>query len=98
FVLPVVEMPQKILDVWHNAQRIQLPNAANLQPNPGRKLDERAVEQAEQALLDILAKLRAGTGHDFRHYKRATVLRRIERRMQVTTQPDLPAYYRYICE
>lgn len=98
FVLPVVEMPQKILDVWHNAQRIQIPNAASVQPNPELKLGERAVEQAEQALLDILAKLRAGTGHDFRHYKRATVLRRIERRMQVTTQPDLPAYYRYICE
>jgi two-component system CheB/CheR fusion protein len=98
FILPVVDMPQKILDVWHNAQRIQLPNAADIQPGPAPKLDERAVEQAEQALLDILAKLRAGTGHDFRHYKRATVLRRIERRMQVTTQPDLPAYYCYICE
>lgn len=98
FVLPVVEMPQKILDVWHNAQRIQLPNAADLQPGTPPKLDERAVEQAEQALLDILTKLRAATGHDFKHYKRATVLRRIERRMQVTTQTDLPAYYRYICE
>ncbi|MCF5551170.1 PAS domain S-box protein [Pseudomonas syringae] len=98
FVLPVVDMPQKIMDLWQNAQRIQLPNAADIQPGPAPKLDERATEQAEQALLDILAKLRAGTGHDFRHYKRATVLRRIERRMQVTTQPDLPSYYRYIDE
>ena len=98
FVLPVVEMPQKILDVWHNAQRIQLPNAVDIQPGSPPKLDERAVEQAEQALLDILIKLRSTTGHDFKHYKRATVLRRIERRMQVTTQPNLPAYYRYICD
>ncbi len=98
FVLPVVDMPQKILDLWHYAQRIQLPNAPEIQPGPVLKTDERAAEKAEQALLDILVKLRAGTGHDFRHYKRATVLRRIERRMQVTTQPDLPAYYRYLCE
>ncbi|KJH85746.1 chemotaxis protein [Pseudomonas fluorescens] len=98
FVLPVIDMPQKILDLWQNAQRIELPNAPEVQPDPAPKIDERAAEKAEQALLDILAKLRAGTGHDFRHYKRATVLRRIERRMQVTTQPDLPAYYRYLCE
>lgn len=98
FVLPVVDVPQKILDLWHNAQRIQLPHAADIQPGSAPELDERAAAQAEQALLDILAKLRASTGHDFRHYKRATVLRRIERRMQVTTQPDLPAYLRYLCE
>jgi two-component system CheB/CheR fusion protein len=98
FVLPVVDMPQKILDLWQNAQRIELPNAPEIQPGTAAKIDERAAEKAEEALLDILAKLRAGTGHDFRHYKRATVLRRIERRMQVTTQPDLPAYYRYLCE
>jgi two-component system CheB/CheR fusion protein len=98
FILPVGDLPQKILDLWHNAQRIRLPNAADIQPGSATELDERAVEHAEQALLDILAKLRASTGHDFRHYKRATVLRRIERRMQVTTQPDLPAYLRYLCE
>ncbi len=98
FVLPVVDVPQKILDLWNNAQRIQLPHAADIQPGSAPELDERAAAQAEQALLDILAKLRASTGHDFRHYKRATVLRRIERRMQVTTQPDLPAYLRYLCE
>ncbi|WP_371856118.1 hypothetical protein [Pseudomonas sp. R29(2017)] len=37
--------------------------------------------------------LRNRTGHDFKHYKRATVLRRIERRLQVTAQPDLPTYF-----
>lgn len=92
FVLPVVDMPQKILELWQNAQRIQLPSLNNAEIAPASPLDERAAEQAEQTLLDILAKLRSATGHDFKHYKRATVLRRIERRMQVTTQPDLPAY------
>lgn len=98
FVLPVVDMPQKILELWQNAQRIQLPNLNDAEIAPTSALDERAAEQAEQTLLDILAKLRSATGHDFKHYKRATVLRRIERRMQVTTQPDLPAYYHYLCE
>nr|AAA98755.1 methyltransferase [Pseudomonas fluorescens] len=40
--------------------------------------------------------LRTGTGHDFKHYKRATVLRRIERPLQVTAQPDLAAYHDYL--
>ncbi len=40
--------------------------------------------------------VRTRTGHDFMHYKRATVLRRIERRMQVTTTPSLPAYRDYL--
>src|SRR5690606_13822439 len=33
--------------------------------------------------------------HDFRHYKRATVVRRIERRMQVTGVTDIPGYLDY---
>ena len=36
--------------------------------------------------------LRVRTGHDFSQYKRATVLRRLGRRMQVTGVTDLPAY------
>jgi two-component system CheB/CheR fusion protein len=36
--------------------------------------------------------LRVQSGHDFSHYKRATVLRRIERRMQVNVVPTVPAY------
>ena len=32
------------------------------------------------------------TGHDFKNYKRATVLRRLERRLQVRALPDLVTY------
>jgi two-component system, chemotaxis family, CheB/CheR fusion protein len=49
-------------------------------------------------LREILVILRARTGHDFTHYKRATVLRRIERRLQVNQQPDLPAYRDFLRE
>ena len=40
--------------------------------------------------------LRAQTGHDFRHYKRATVLRRIARRMQVNSLESIPRYLDFI--
>jgi two-component system CheB/CheR fusion protein len=98
FVLPVVELPQKILDLWRNAQHIHLPTMNTEQDRRVAETSERDADLAEQVLLDILLKLRAGTGHDFKHYKRATVLRRIERRMQVTVQADLPAYYRFMCD
>ncbi|ANJ55539.1 chemotaxis protein [Pseudomonas silesiensis] len=95
-VLPVVEMPQKLLELWHNAKKITLPSANDAQLQPTPSVAERETMAAEQLVQDILIQLRAGTGHDFKHYKRATVLRRIERRMQVTAQPDLAGYYRYL--
>ena len=95
-VLPVVEMPQKLLELWRNSQAIRLPTANDPEIHTQPPASEREAIAAEQSLHDVLVLLRAGTGHDFKHYKRATVLRRIERRMQVTTQPDLGAYYNYL--
>jgi two-component system CheB/CheR fusion protein len=95
FILPVAEMPQKLVDLWANASRIELPA---LQPGgaslPSIEVDERA--SAEDALQHILGLLRVRTGHDFRQYKRATVLRRLERRMQVRAMPSLPEYRRLL--
>lgn len=95
-VLPVVEMPQKLLELWRNAQSITLPTADDPEIKTTPPATERDAAVAEQLLLDILIQLRAITGHDFKHYKRATVLRRIERRLQVTAQPDLAAYYNFL--
>jgi two-component system, chemotaxis family, CheB/CheR fusion protein len=94
FVLPVVEMPQKLIDISRNARLIELPAArddadAVIAPPSVRVTHS---EEAEKALHDILQLLRSHTGHDFRHYKRATVLRRIERRLQVRGVTTLPAY------
>jgi two-component system CheB/CheR fusion protein len=97
-VLPVVEMPQKLLELWRNAKKITLPSANDPELKTIAAVSERDAVVTEQQLQDILIRLRAGTGHDFKHYKRATVLRRIERRMQVTAQPDLGAYYRYLLD
>ncbi len=96
FVLPVVEMPQKILELWENSRHIKLPFPQDPDAQVIAFGNEYSTAQAEQLVHEILAKLRAGTGHDFRHYKRATVLRRIERRMQVTAQADLAGYYAYL--
>jgi two-component system CheB/CheR fusion protein len=91
FVLPVVDMPAKLTDIWHNAQHIELPHPERAGLRVG-KSDDAAATRAEEALADVMVLLRSRTGHDFRHYKRATVLRRIERRMQVVQVPTLPAY------
>jgi two-component system CheB/CheR fusion protein len=44
-------------------------------------------------LRRILAHVRVRTGHDFSKYKRATILRRIARRMQVTRAESPNDYY-----
>jgi two-component system CheB/CheR fusion protein len=38
------------------------------------------------------------TGHDFSQYKRATILRRIARRAQVTRKETLAEYYAHLRE
>ncbi len=93
WVLPVADMPRKLVELWSNAQQILLPQASPGQPAPGLQDAERSFEEA---LRDIMVLLRARTGHDFIHYKRATVLRRLARRLQVTGVPDLFSYLTYL--
>jgi len=50
------------------------------------------------AIQKILAILRTRTGHDFSHYKKTTILRRIERRMSIHQVADAAAYARYLQE
>ena len=94
FVLPVVEMPQKLIDLWKNAAAIELPTAGAEEPQSVHSVEPEELANAEHALQRILGLLRMQTGHDFRQYKRATVLRRIERRMQVRAMQSLPDYLR----
>lgn len=51
-------------------------------------LDERQTGK----LRKILSHLRARVGHDFSAYKRSTVLRRLQRRMNLTQSRDMNAY------
>ncbi|MBA1241639.1 CheR family methyltransferase [Pseudomonas japonica] len=96
FILPVVEMPEKLLSIWKNSQQIRLPPSTDADDQPVVKGESPDARADEHFIHDILIHLRAATGHDFRHYKRATILRRIERRLQVTAQPNLEAYYNFL--
>lgn len=49
----------------------------------GRKVEQMTTTAAGESLQQILVHLRTVTGHDFTQYKKTTIARRIERRMQV---------------
>jgi len=77
-VLPLAEIPRAILRIARTRPRIEPPLA------PG--------EEVESLLQSLFAQLRGRTGRDFTRYKRATVLRRIARRMQLHEIEELPQY------
>src|SRR5690606_28199751 len=91
-VRPVAEIPARLLEFAANQARIHIPAPIDQEAHPRADAPADETPADRNALHDILGLLRARTGHDFRHYKRATVLRRIERRMQVTGVPDMTAY------
>jgi two-component system CheB/CheR fusion protein len=86
-VLPVTSMPARILAYRDSLAAVRLSD----EPQPRTEPDE-------QALHEIFTLLRVRTGHDFANYKRATILRRIERRLGVRQVPDLSSYAAYLRE
>jgi two-component system CheB/CheR fusion protein len=95
-VLPIVDIPQKLIELWTNMRAIELPQSAQGGTVFLAGVGEHTASPAERALHAILTTLHTRTGHDFHHYKRATVLRRIERRLQVNALPSLPLYERFL--
>lgn len=95
-VLPVVEMPQKLIELFRNSSTLKLPAAGD--PEQSIETDDKQAQaqEAEYALREILHILHSQTGNDFKHYKRATILRRIERRLQVNALPNVLAYRDYL--
>ncbi|MDT3719075.1 CheR family methyltransferase [Pseudomonas oryzihabitans] len=94
FVLPVVEIPQKLLELAATISTLSQGELRHFDvearvPGPSSKA-------MQLALRDILTLLRTRTGHNFKQYKTATVLRRVERRMQVNTIADMPAYASFL--
>ena len=78
---PAGALAAEVTAYAHRVHQSHLPGSPRDLPDDGAK-----------ALRGVLAQLRARTGHDFADYKRATVLRRIERRMHVTGVASLGAY------
>ena len=87
YVLPVERLPAKLLEYVHKP----------LASRPRRESAESAAKPAH-ALQKIFLLIRAQTGHDFSFYKRNTVMRRIERRMNSHQIKEFTHYVRYLQE
>lgn len=95
FVLPVAEIPQKLVQLSRNAREIRLPiSGEDAEPSIATIVDSTRAD--EDAVRDILRIISERTGHDFHHYKKATILRRIERRLQVNLLRDVRAYRSFL--
>jgi two-component system, chemotaxis family, CheB/CheR fusion protein len=88
WVLPAAEIAPRLIDYFALEKKLKLPSEEPLPSGhePGEERNE------EAALRDVLGFLRNRTGRDFSYYKRATVVRRIARRMQVCGVEDLGSY------
>ncbi|CAN5218975.1 hypothetical protein BH23VER1_BH23VER1_14780 [soil metagenome] len=86
-VLPVAQIPAKLLEIREAAERVLL--TPYHQPSGEA---EAAQEKKPDPLREILTLLRVRTGHDFSDYKRPTLLRRIARRLHVHGHPDIESY------
>lgn len=86
-ILNVAEIPAQIIAYKKGLGKIEIP----VEP-------QSRDEEQQQALREIFNFLRLRTGHDFSNYKRPTILRRIERRINIQNLPDLPAYAAFFRE
>jgi len=84
-ILPVAQIPAKILAYQAALEKIE----TTLPP-------EQRAEAQQHTLHEIFTLLRQRTGHDFINYKRPTMLRRIERRINLHDLPDLAAYAEFL--
>jgi two-component system, chemotaxis family, CheB/CheR fusion protein len=86
YILPVEAMPEQLIAYARHAI-IRVPGTpARVTPKEADHLEK------------IFMIVRSQKGHDFSHYKKNTVLRRIERRMAVNRITDLSRYVRYVQE
>lgn len=88
FVLPPAQMPAQLLNY------VERP----LDVRPARDPAASSPSQPSHALQKIFLLIRTQTGHDFSFYKRNTVFRRIERRMNAHQIKEFTHYVRYLQE
>ena len=82
-VLPAGLLAQKLADFGRHTTR--LPH------DPGQ-----LTEAESETLQRIMAQVHARTGNDFSQYKRSTILRRVERRLQLNNFDTLEAYLAFL--
>ncbi len=86
FVLPPDKMPEQLIKYTRHVTEKNVPRIA---PTEGR---------ISAALQKIFVILHARTEHDFSQYKKNTICRRIERRMNIHQIDDIADYVRYLQE
>ncbi|MBE9184788.1 PAS domain-containing protein [Microcoleus sp. LEGE 07076] len=85
YVLPVEEIPAKLIEYARHRD--------GLQANLG---EDGMLPQAADYLSQICSLLRRRLGHDFSNYKQGTLVRRIQRRIQITQNASVAAYVQYL--
>jgi len=85
FILPVRELARKVMDHKDFLGKMTLPGQA-----------KELSEDEAGALKEIFKLLISKKGYDFNNYKRTSVLRRLQRRMQVTKQATIVQYHSYL--
>jgi two-component system CheB/CheR fusion protein len=94
-VLPVAEIIPRLLGLIQSAAQIELPALSDPDGPPG---GAKPPAPDAGAIDEILETLRTRTQHDFCNYKRGTIVRRIERRMQVNGLTTAAAYNAFLSE
>jgi two-component system, chemotaxis family, CheB/CheR fusion protein len=83
-IAPATELPGRLLAILR-----QIP-----EDQPNKSIDEKSKSHLDK----IIILLREQSGHDFSHYKKNTLLRRIERRKGVHQIDNINAYVRFLQE
>ncbi len=83
FVLPVKQLAAQLVELIQAKDHV-----------PQQELNDKD----EDVFRRILGQLRGKTGQDFSKYKRATVMRRLARRMQIAQTESLESYSNYLRE
>ncbi|HYJ09249.1 MAG TPA: chemotaxis protein CheB, partial [Polyangiaceae bacterium] len=93
WVLKADEIPARLVEYDAREHRLQVPPETGPHPAKGARPES---GHDEVVLREVLSFLRMRTGRDFSYYKRATIVRRVSRRMQVNEVETLPAYLDFL--
>lgn len=85
FIMPTTELARKVMDHKEVLGNVSVPlHEDDLSP------------EESSALQNIFELLASQKGHDFKHYKRSSVLRRLQRRLYVTGNETIREYLEYL--
>lgn len=87
FVLPIERIAEELVRLSRIEPRLRIPADG-----------EDPTEINSRLLQKIFAQIRGRTGHDFSRYKRSTIMRRIQRRMQLQHVETFERYLEFLRE